>query len=1449
MKIAGIDLGKTTISVAIIHLPGDGPARLEHTASVTHGGEPGRRFERLYDELSLHRCAALGATGAYSEQLGPPVVALPEDACLTATLDWLAETPASLNLISAGAGGYRALSRRAGSQGQAARVQYMENDKCSSGTGENISRIAGRFGLSLEQADALALEADGSVPITARCSVFAKSEMTHHANEGAPAADLFAGYFSSVALNAHALLARVRVDGPIWAIGGVARSRAFLAALSQMAGQEVTCPELFLGFEAVGAALLCAEAPDARDEPAPLPAEAGSLVRPRARRFEVLEPASVHRHRVTVMPDPEPQERWPEVPTVLGLDLGSTGAKAALTSVRTGERLMDVYDQTRGDPVQAARRLVEQILSRADGGGDMRAVAVTGSGRQAVATVLRACFDEADHGRVVVQNEIVAHAAAAVRCDPDAGADLSVVEIGGQDAKYIRISGGRVVESDMNKACSAGTGSFLAEQAAFYDVDDIDRMVQLASDAQRPPDLGQMCTVYVADAAALALKEGFELGDLLAGFQYSVIHNYLHRVMGQRTLAQRVFFQGKPAQNDSLAWTLAAISGREIMVPPNPGAMGAWGVGLCAVEQLGPEALLDAAPLDPAQLLQARVEGRSEFICADKGCATSCPIVRTEVRVGDARRTTLSGGECPKFEESTADQPKLDRDAPDPFVERAALIDAYEAHRPGAPDLAIPQVGALAGHIPFLATLAARLGASVRLLRPNRGSLAAGEQLCNSFDSCGPVKVTLAVCDTDARWLLLPKITHVSDLRGEGGHTCVTEQAMPEMVQQALDAAGRHATVLGPVLSFEHGLEGEGALRAARHIAQRLGADPSAVKDAVRDAAWAQRRYERDLLHLGSRALRHARQQRSTAVLVCGSLHVMHDPVLSANIPRLLRQNGAVAVPADCYPTEEQTEALPKIYFGDANRSLRAALCARRRGDAYPLMIASFGCGPASFTEQIFQSLLEGHPHTVLEADGHGGGAGFVTRIQAFLQSARQHEARRAAAAPAADSPRSLRFLQRGKHRGPYLDRDVRYLFMSSVDNLGPVFAAAYRSAGYDAAAAPPLSEATVARGRGDCSGKECLSYQLIWGAFRKYLEDNPTERETRLVQISGQQCRAGMFPIKDQLNLDRMALAGEVTVTALRIAGGPAMSASVWAGMVAVDILRQLYLYHLAVEPHPGAAAEIYRLHGDRVIELLEQPLPRGSVGLGLAATMGRRWRQFQQLLADASGAFASMEQGYDGQRLPVVFLSGDQMTKGNNFAAGGALEALAARGVRIMFEPTCDFLEYLAEVHPSMVFGRGSDPVTTAGLRLSMVTIRDTLYARVRGEHPWLPTPDVVGALARSGELLERTTNGGSAYAVGSVLQAWDTGRYDGVLMTACWGCDNGLVAESLLRRRKDIPVHFFYDDGTPIDERRLASLAFSLRRSVAASGLPSGAAPAPWHRRARDRARRMFETVGIR
>ncbi len=264
-RIAGCDLGKASARFVLARVDEDGELAIEDVQHVFHEGDPFGRFEAWYREQQADRCAALGATGVYAQQLRSPSLVFPEDACQQAALE--RELPAGpVTLVSVGTRGYSALARNADGQ-----IQYLENDKCSSGTGENVLKIAGRFGLTVEQADELAQTAERGVPITARCSVFTKSEMTHHANQGKPAAELFRGYFDSMVGNTRALLARNRADGPVYLIGGCGELGSFRRAFAVGLGAELRRPERGTLFEALGAALLAAEGLD-EGSPSKLPA-------------------------------------------------------------------------------------------------------------------------------------------------------------------------------------------------------------------------------------------------------------------------------------------------------------------------------------------------------------------------------------------------------------------------------------------------------------------------------------------------------------------------------------------------------------------------------------------------------------------------------------------------------------------------------------------------------------------------------------------------------------------------------------------------------------------------------------------------------------------------------------------------------------------------------------------------------------------------------------------------------------------------------------------------------------------------------------------------------------------------------------------------------------------------------------------------------------------------
>ena len=1401
-RIAGCDLGKAAAKFVLARVCADGRLEIEKTELVEHDGRAMDAFRDWYLRENVTSCATLGATGLHADELVAPVVAgLPEDACLQAALPHILED-GPLNIVSVGGRGYAVLARSADG-----RFQFLQNDKCSSGTGETMVKIASRFGLSIEEADRLALAANESTPITARCSVFAKSEMTHFGNQGRSADALFNGYFRSIATYVSALLARTRVEGPVYAIGGCSRIRSLVAGLGEAAGTEVLVPDQALYLEAIGAAALASEQAASPDTQA-LPQNPDDLIQAQGRRFRSLKAPrefADHVQRLQADPVPPGAERQP---SILGLDLGSTGSKAVLTSIESGEAVLDVYDHTRGNPVEAAQRLIRAVLERTE--TDVRAIALTGSGREAAATVLRAAFP-GHSARILVQNEIVAHATAAIRCDDEDGESLSVVEIGGQDAKFIQIAGGQIVESDMNKACSAGTGSFLEEQGIFFGIDDIQEFTNLAQEAEAPPELGQMCTVHVAEAAAEASNEGFEIKEIFGGFQYSVIHNYIDRVMGQRTFGRRIFFQGKPATSPALAWTLAAVTGREVTVPPNPGAMGAWGIGLCAISEMGETELQTAPAFELRDAFAAKVVERSEFQCRDRNCATLCSIERTTVDVGGTLQNVHSGGACPKYEISTASRPKLPQEAPSAFDEREELLAPYLRDHDGEKVVSLPLVGACYGVFPWLATFVRELGFGVRVVRADSKSLSRGEERCYSYDACAPVKIAHGMVDTDAETLLFPKILTLDDRDGCSGRTCPMEQSLPEMLREALRAQGLSTKVVHPLLSFEEGLESPELLAQAREAARLLGSSTRGIAKALERAAEAQRRYEADLAAVGKRTLDYGREHGIPVVTVSGSLHVIHDRFINAGIPRLLRDNGVLALPMDCFPIPQEVHPMPRIFWAEASRELRTAAACRERGDAYPLLLTAFGCGPGSFTEQIFAKLMDGYPHTALETDAHGGTAGYVTRVQAFLHAVRQHDGE-----PSPVPAERLRLLEPLPPAPSEEVREGRLVMTTLGERLTPMRAAISRSFGFDAVSAGPATGEALSLAKRDCSGKECLAYQVLWGSFRKYLEDNPSDKTSYLIQASGDgMCRFCLYSIKDQMSLEHLDLDQSVRVIH-GMSGGegdPILSfRKNFAATLTEDILTQLVAYCRPLETRAGECDDLYKRYCGEAEELLARPSHESADGVpvieALAALNRRAGEEFAALAERAPA---------DPTRR-TAFLAGDFYIKSVPVANDFLIRRLNERGLQVVVEPIAVTIEYLAEERISDLFGVPTQEVLNEAVKGEIRRMTQEFYGPVQANHPWLPTTDIKALLRESQRLIDRHPQGETPVIVGSVLHAWQEGLCDGVVCISAWGCSPALASESLLRHQRDIPLLFVYSDGTPIDERRLNAFAFRLRRSPA-------------------------------
>ena len=146
--------------------------------------------------------------------------------------------------------------------------------------------------------------------------------------------------------------------------------------------------------------------------------------------------------------------------------------------------------------------------------------------------------------------ETMAHYRGAEMVSPGVTA---VIDIGGQDMKYLAITDGVIDSIAVNEACSSGCGSFLQTFAMSMGLT-IQEFTQKALASTHPVDLGSRCTVFMNSSVKQAQKEGASIEDIAAGLCYSVVRNALYKVIKLRDsgeLGDTVVVQGGTFLNDA----------------------------------------------------------------------------------------------------------------------------------------------------------------------------------------------------------------------------------------------------------------------------------------------------------------------------------------------------------------------------------------------------------------------------------------------------------------------------------------------------------------------------------------------------------------------------------------------------------------------------------------------------------------------------------------------------------------------------------------------------------------------------------------------------------------------------------------------------------------------------------------------------------------------------------
>ena len=480
--------------------------------------------------------------------------------------------------------------------GEDAKITYLKptpeqrmNGSCAGGTGAFIDQMATLLDTDAAGLNDMAKHYETLYPIASRCGVFAKTDLQPLINDGAAKPDLAASIFTAVATQTIAGLASGRpIHGTVIFLGGplffMSELReAFHRALEDKVDEFIVPTDAHL-YVAFGSALLAGE-PDQLEEGQHFEARTCADI------LKSLEDLKNLPANTPTMPPLFPTEADREAfnkrhhrehvhigtlegaqgPHFLGIDAGSTTIKATLVN-DDREIVWSSYATNEGSPLTAAVNIVKQIQSQLPEGAWIARSCATGYGEGLITTGLHL-----DEGVV----ETMAHYRGAEMVSPGVTA---VIDIGGQDMKYLAISNGVIDSIAVNEACSSGCGSFLQTFAQSMGLT-IQEFTQAALNSTHPVDLGSRCTVFMNSSVKQAQKEGASMEDIAAGLCYSVVRNALYKVIKLRDsgeLGDTVVVQGGTFLNDAVLRAFELLTEREVTRPNIAGLMGAYGAALTA---------------------------------------------------------------------------------------------------------------------------------------------------------------------------------------------------------------------------------------------------------------------------------------------------------------------------------------------------------------------------------------------------------------------------------------------------------------------------------------------------------------------------------------------------------------------------------------------------------------------------------------------------------------------------------------------------------------------------------------------------------------------------------------------------------------------------------------------------------------------------------------------------
>ncbi len=1354
----GIDVGSETAKIAII----DNNTKVIEKIYLKHIGKPAEVVSKILKEV-LTRFGKLKIcfTGVSGRFIAKTVKCHYVNEIVSQATATARFYPAVRTIIEIGGEDSKLIFLDKGGRIK----DFSLNSICAAGTGSFLQQQAERLGLSIEEFSRLATVSKKPSKIAGRCSVFAKSDMIHLQQIGTPLEDIIAGLCFALARNYKATMFKGRpVERVVAFQGGVAANKGMVRAFKEVLNlEEILIPEHFEVTGAIGAAL------KAQKEDIYLTEEIVEKLLTIKAEIEYGLPPLGEVQSTDDFPYELSLLKDREIEAYLGIDVGSVSTNLVLIDEQAN-LIAKKYLPTAGKPIDAIKKGLKE-LNEEFPRIKIKGVGITGSGRYMIGDFV---------GADIVKNEITAHARGAIHFDSSID---TIFEIGGQDSKYIRLKDGKVVDFEMNKACAAGTGSFIEEQADKLGVS-LSEFQRLAFSSQSPCRLGERCTVFMENSLVINLHKGAKKEDIIAGLCYSIVENYINRVVAGKSIGKRVFFQGGVAFNKAVVSAfenhLRNKLSRDItlIVPPHHEVMGAIGAALLAKDFMknGKASKFKGFSIKDASY------SISSFEC--KGCPNHCEI--NKIRLEKEEKYLFYGGRCEKYEKESH-KAKL----PDPLKIREELL--WKAHNEYAerfkdknlPTIGIPLIFFFHDQLPFWSTLLWELGFRVEISgKTNKAIINKGIEK-NPSEACFPLKVAYGhiaeLIEKGVDLIFLPSFMNLNIYdEYERGLACPLVQTIPYISKELF----REIKIVTPRIDYSRGLKY--LIKEIKESFKNI-AKIKNLEYKISLAKENQAKFIKSLQREGINFLENLQGRKfnqKATVVILGRAYNSFDNSVSLDISGKLTRLNVLPIPMDMLPLDKISIKgdWNNLYWRSGQRIIKASRLVKKLGNIYPIFITNFSCGPDSFIINYFKEEMNDYPYLVVEIDEHSADAGLVTRLEAFIDSLEGRQGRESF----------------GKTFIPFIknicsDLSKRIIYIPRMSDHAFALKAAFNYCGIDAEVMPPSDKESLELGRKYVSGGECFPYVITLGDMLKVIHSSDFNPEkTAFFMPSGAgPCRFGQYNISHRMMLQKLGFENIPVYSPQQDAqfykdlniGGGEFSLRAWQGIIAYSLLTKFLHQTRPYEKNKGQTDSVYQEYLVKIHD-----------------TLKARNANFEALLKRIKKDFEEIPRYRD--KKPLIGIVGEIFVRSHNFSNEELIKKLESLGAEVYLTPLEEWIHYVNTIalRKALIKKDKSAIIKILINKFFQWKVEKNFSSFFKGTLKFLQEPSTKELFKFASPYIPDSFEGETILSIGKSVDFIKKG-VKGIINTMPFGCMPGAIVSALLRfvqRDYNIPVISIAFDG---------------------------------------------------